>query len=226
MEARHTLADQTFEQLQQAIIQGQLAPGSKINEQEIAARYGISRGPLREALQRLEQRRLIERIPHVGARVITLTPQQLTDLYQVRAELEAMACRLAASRITSSELNQLETLLDRQEQVFRSEELTSLQDDIDFHVGVIRASGNQTLITTLTGDLYHQLQIYRHQCISSRRPLRALAQHRQILAALASRDGELAALLMRRHIEAGAANTAKVLSARLAEFKTTKELPA
>ncbi|QIZ78078.1 GntR family transcriptional regulator [Ferrimonas lipolytica] len=219
MEAKHTLADQTFEQLQQGIICGDLAPGSKINEQEIAARYGISRGPLREALQRLEQRRLIERIPHVGARVINLTPQHLTDLYQVRAELEAMACQLAAARISTVELYQLENLLDRQEQVFSSEELTSLQDDIDFHVGVIHASGNQTLITTLTGDLYHQLQIYRHQCISSRRPLRALAQHRQILAALANRDGELAALLMRRHIEAGAANTAKVLSANMEEFQ-------
>lgn len=218
MEARHTLADQTFDRLQQAIIQGEISPGSKINEQELAAAYGISRGPLREALQRLEQRRLIERIPHVGARVIELTPARLEDLYQVRAELEAMACRLAAARITATEISQLEHLLDRQEMAFRAENLTSLQDDLDFHVGVIRASGNQTLITTLTGDLYHQLQIYRHQCISSRRPLRALAQHRQILAALADRDGELAALLMRRHIEAGAANTRKVLSATMEEF--------
>ncbi|WP_035387191.1 GntR family transcriptional regulator [Ferrimonas senticii] len=219
MEARHTLADQTFEQLQTAIIQGRLIPGSKINEQELASQYGISRGPLREALQRLEQRRLIERIPHVGARVIKLTANHLHDLYQVRAELEAMACRIAASSISDQQLIELEQLLDRQQQAFQSEQLTSLQDDIDFHVGVLNACGNQTLINTLCGDLYHQLQIYRHQCISSRRPLQALAQHRQILAALKQRDGELAALLMRRHIEAGAANTAKVLAAKLEDFQ-------
>ena len=63
---------------------GELASGSKINEQELASRYGISRGPLREALQRLEQRHLVERIPHVGAPVVRMTPEKLMDLYRAR----------------------------------------------------------------------------------------------------------------------------------------------
>ncbi len=218
MEARQpTLADRTLTQLQHAIIGGELRPGSKINEQEIAARFGVSRGPLREALQRLEQRRLVERIPHVGARVATLTEARLNDLYQVRAELEAMACRLAARRIDPEQLAQLHRLLDRQERVFSSQPITEFQDDIDFHYGIIQASGNQTLIATLTGDLYHQLQMYRYQCSSGRRPLEALAQHRAILAAIADGDGELAAMLMRRHIEAGARHTRQVLRQKMEE---------
>ncbi|GAA5186906.1 GntR family transcriptional regulator [Ferrimonas gelatinilytica] len=218
MEARQpTLADRTLTQLQHAIIGGELRPGSKINEQEIATRFGVSRGPLREALQRLEQRRLIERIPHVGARVATLTEARLNDLYQVRAELESMACRLAAGRIKPEQLAQLHQLLDRQEAVFSSQPVTEFQDDIDFHYGIIQASGNQTLIATLTGDLYHQLQMYRYQCSSGRRPLEALAQHRAILAAIADGDGEMAALLMRRHIEAGARHTRQVLRQKMEE---------
>nr|WP_246814207.1 GntR family transcriptional regulator [Ferrimonas balearica] len=205
-------------ELQNAIIQGDLAPGSKINEQELAARYGVSRGPLREALQRLEQRRLVERIPHVGATVVRLTPEKLRDLYQVRAELEAMACRLAAQRITPSQVNALTELLDRQQVVFSQPELPPIQDDIDFHFGLIQASGNSTLITTLTGDLYYQLQMYRNQCSSGRRPLEALAQHRRILDAVAQGDGELAALLMRRHIEAGARHTAQLLRQTMEEL--------
>nr|WP_246814574.1 GntR family transcriptional regulator [Ferrimonas balearica] len=205
-------------ELQNAIIQGDLAPGSKINEQELAARYGVSRGPLREALQRLEQRRLVERIPHVGATVVRLTPEKLRDLYQVRAELEAMACRLAAQRITPSQINALTELLDRQQVVFSQPELPPIQDDIDFHFGLIQASGNSTLITTLTGDLYYQLQMYRNQCSSGRRPLEALAQHRRILDAVAQGDGELAALLMRRHIEAGARHTAQLLRQTMEEL--------
>ncbi|MBY6108495.1 GntR family transcriptional regulator [Ferrimonas balearica] len=213
-----TLADRTLSELQNAIIQGDLAPGSKINEQELAARYGVSRGPLREALQRLEQRRLVERIPHVGATVVRLTPEKLRDLYQVRAELEAMACRLAAQRITPSQINALTELLDRQQVVFSQPELPPIQDDIDFHFGLIQASGNSTLITTLTGDLYYQLQMYRNQCSSGRRPLEALAQHRRILDAVAQGDGELAALLMRRHIEAGARHTAQLLRQTMEEL--------
>ncbi|SHI03052.1 GntR family transcriptional regulator [Ferrimonas marina] len=213
-----TLADRTLAQLQQAIVGGELAPGSKINEQAIAERFGVSRGPLREALQRLEQRRLIEREPHVGARVVQLTPDKLDDLYQVRAELEAMACRLAAERITPTQLESLQQLLDRQQAAFTQQPVTEFQDDLDFHSGIIQASQNRTLIATLTGDLYHQLQMYRYQCSSGRRPLQALEQHRAILAAIAAGDGELAALLMRRHIEAGARRTRQVLQHTMEEY--------
>ncbi|SDI32502.1 DNA-binding transcriptional regulator, GntR family [Ferrimonas sediminum] len=213
-----TLADQLADKLQIAIVQGELRAGSKISEQDLAAHYGVSRGPLREALQKLERRRLVVRAPHIGARIARLTPEELNDLYQVRAELEAMACRLAAARISGHQLAQLHQLLERQQRVFNNQPGDyAVHDDIDFHLGIIHASGNQTLIHTLTDDLYHLLQMYRNQCSAGRRPTEALKQHRRILGALSDGDGELAALLMRRHIESGRANTEQVLRNQMEE---------
>lgn len=110
-----TLADQILVQIQTSIIKGELPAGSKINEQALAEKYGISRGPTREALQTLERQRLVVRAPHVGARVAQLTVSELNDLYQLRSVLEGMACELAASRITPEQLAKLEDLLATQE---------------------------------------------------------------------------------------------------------------
>src|SRR5690554_7681802 len=79
-----TLAERVFQQLQDAIVRGELAPGSKITEPGLSRTYGISRGPLREAMRRLEAHRLIERVPHVGARVVQLSMQELLELFDVR----------------------------------------------------------------------------------------------------------------------------------------------
>ena len=92
-----TLTDQIFYKIQSAIICGELAAGSKISEPELARVYGISRGPLREAIHRLEGQKLVERTAHVGARVVSLSHQQLHELYQIRENLEGLACRLAAT---------------------------------------------------------------------------------------------------------------------------------
>src|SRR5690606_30250495 len=91
-----TLSDHVFRKIQAAIVKGEIAPGSKMSEPELARTYGISRGPLREAIHRLEGQRLLVRVPHVGARVVSLSQQELCELYQIRESLEGMACRLAA----------------------------------------------------------------------------------------------------------------------------------
>jgi len=94
-----TLADRVFEDIQEAIVTGSIAPGTKITEPGLAKQYGISRGPLREAMRRLEGRHLVTRIPHVGARVVSLTIAELLELYEVREAMEGMACRLAARQM-------------------------------------------------------------------------------------------------------------------------------
>ena len=91
-----TLADRVFSQIQDAIVKGELIAGAKISEAELTTRYGVSRGPLREALRRLEARKLLTRIPHVGVRVVELSVAELLEMYQVREVLEGMAARLAA----------------------------------------------------------------------------------------------------------------------------------
>src|SRR6187402_2697109 len=97
-----TLSENVFRRIQAAIVCGEIAPGSKISEPELARVYGISRGTLREAIHRLEGQRLLVRVPHVGARVVELSHAELIELYEIRESLEGMACRLAAERMTDA----------------------------------------------------------------------------------------------------------------------------
>jgi len=216
-QANITLADKVLSEIQTSIIKGELPAGSKINEQTLARKYGISRGPTREALQTLEQRRLIVRVPHVGARVAELTVDELNDLYQLRSVLECMACELAAQNITQVQLEKLQQVLKKQETALSDgDSYFQEEGDVDFHYQIIQASGNKHLQETLVGGLYHLLRMYRYQCTNKSRPVQAIADHRRIVEAIASRDCELAGLLMRRHIEQGRINTAK----RLTELQT------
>ncbi|KAA0875875.1 GntR family transcriptional regulator [Nitrincola tapanii] len=208
--AVRTLADRVCQQIVTAIVKGELPPGYKISEPELARTYGISRGPLREAIRRLEGLRLIERKPHVGARVVKLSMHELIEIYHVREALEGMACRLAAEKMTDAEIQALKALLDEHEHSVEQEEWSSYfqkEGDLDFHYRIVQGSKNEKLKELLGADLYHLVRMYRYQfSVSSSRPKRALKEHRQIIDAIESRDPELAELLMRRHISAARRN--------------------
>ncbi|HSC84578.1 MAG TPA: GntR family transcriptional regulator, partial [Pseudomonas sp.] len=142
-----TLAEHVFRRIQAAIVRGEIAPGSKISEPELARTYGISRGPLREAIHRLEGQRLLVRVPHVGARVVELSHSELVELYEIRESLEGMACRLAAERMTQDEIDELRRVLDLHEQdaAFKAGVGYYQQEgDFDFHYRIIQGSGNKT----------------------------------------------------------------------------------
>ncbi|RBM66605.1 GntR family transcriptional regulator [Vibrio tarriae] len=203
-EKESTKSENLTEYLIEAIVEGQLAPGSKISEPELAKQFQVSRGPLREALMRVEGLGLIERIPHIGARVIQFSPTKLVELYAVREALEGMAARLAARNITEIELAGLESLLSTHSTHIDQVEGASYfhqQGDFDFHYRIIQASRNQQLIGLLCDELYHLLRMYRYQSPRSHsRPVEALEEHKFILRAIRQRDEELAEMLMRRHI--------------------------
>ncbi|GAB2645887.1 GntR family transcriptional regulator [Vibrio panuliri] len=192
------------EVLVEAIISGELPSGSKISEPELAKRYQVSRGPLREAMMRLEGLGLIERIAHVGARVIALSPEKLVELYAVREALEGMAARLAARHIRQEEILGLELLLAKHSAHIDEVEGASYfhqEGDFDFHYRIIKASRNNKLIALLCDELYHLLRMYRYQSPRAQsRPKEALDEHKFILQAIRNRDEELAEMLMRRHI--------------------------
>ena len=111
-----TLASRTYESIKADIINGTLTQGSKIVESDLALKYGISRGPLREAIHRLEQIKLIIRIPHAGSRVVTLNSKMMEDIYTARESLEGMAARLAARHMPDDNIQSLHQLLDQHEQ--------------------------------------------------------------------------------------------------------------
>ncbi len=203
-DSARTLADRVFARLQDDIVRGVIAPGSKVSETDLAGRYGVSRGPLREAIRRLESRKLVEREVHVGTRVASLSFTDLIEIYYVREALEGQAARLAAERMSDQEVAGLYQLLAQHEQQQDLREDTAYfqrEFDLDFHYRIIQGSHNQTLIRMLIGELYHLVRMYRYQfSTTANRPQKALHEHRRIVEAIESRDAEMAELLMRRHI--------------------------
>ena len=209
-ENTRTLADRVFARLQDDIVRGEILPGSKVSETELASRYGVSRGPLREAIRRLESRKLLERVVHVGTRVASLSVNDLIEIYHVREALEGMAARLAAEHMTADEVRGLyDVLAQHEQQQDLREDVAYFQreGDLDFHYRIIQGSHNATLSQLLIGELYHLVRMYRYQFSSvANRPQKALNEHRRIVEAIEYRDGEMAELLMRRHISSARKN--------------------
>jgi DNA-binding GntR family transcriptional regulator len=199
-----TYADRAFEWLEAAIIKGELAPETKLDEVSLAKSFGISRGPVREAINRLEGKKLVERVPHIGARVATLSRSNLREIFFVREALEGMACRLAAEHISDTEIDDLQNLLEghaKQGELEAGQNYFQRPGDYDFHYRIIIASKNNKLIHMLIDDLYHLLRVYRYRSSSRKgRAQAALGEHRAIVAAMRARDPDKAERLMREHL--------------------------
>ena len=208
---RLTLADQVYDRVVEAIVLGDIAAGSPISENDIALRFGVSRGPAREAIFRLEAKGLATRAAHFGARVVDLTLEDLRSLFELREALEGMACRLAAERITDAQVEALDRSLGRhaeQPEIASGQSYYQPGGDQDFHLGIAAASQNQRLFSVLSQDLYEVMRIYRFR--SSLRPgraIEALNEHRAIVACLAARDPAKAEEAMRTHIRSSWQNT-------------------
>jgi len=199
-----TLSEDIAQQLTNAIVQGRIPQGSKISEPELAKQYGVSRGPLREAIVKLEGLGLVTRTANVGARVIQLNIQDMLDTFTMREALEGMAARLAAVTMQTDEVQNLYALLDKHQTYLddnQDEHYVQQGGNDDFHLRIIHASGNAKLIRLLTEELYAVIRMYRRHTADQRNdPRQALREHRAILDAIANHEGDLAELLMRRHI--------------------------
>ncbi len=211
-----TIPDRVFAELREAIVEGKLPTGSKISEPELARAYHISRGPLREAIGRLEACGLVVRRANVGARVVTLSSEQLLEIYHVREALEGMAARLAARHMTDAEIADLKRLLtqhgsqmadDHEQGYFQKE------GDLDFHYRIVQGSHNSRLISLLCNDLYHLVRLYRCQFgMPSKRAPKGFVEHDHIVDAIERHDPELAELMMRAHIRASRENAEQLLA--------------
>ncbi|WJG08567.1 GntR family transcriptional regulator [Aliiglaciecola sp. LCG003] len=197
-----TSADKTFYQMRSDIVEGRITAGGKLSEMELSTKYAVSRAVVREAINRLATCHLVERKANVGARVVSLTPEGLVQLYQVRESLEGMAARLAASNMSDAEITELENLLQNHfEEVKQGQSYYQEAGDVDFHYRIIMGSKNNHLISILTNGIYHLVRMYRVQLgMAGPRVSTAFDEHKHIVQAIANRDGELAEMLMRRHI--------------------------
>ena len=210
---RQTLADQVFDRVVEAIVLGDIPAGSAISENEIAMRFGVSRGPAREAIFRLEAKGLATRAAHFGARIVDLTLEDLRALFEIRESLEGLACRLAAQRMSEAELAGIEKALAQQAsepKVASGESYYQPSGDRDFHLGIAAASQNPRLLRALSGDLSDVMRLYRFRSsLAPGRTREALREHQAIVAALKQRDPEAAESAMRAHIRASWDNTSK-----------------
>jgi len=209
------LVESVAERLERAILLGDLPLGSKINEQALARDLGVSRGPLREAIRSLEGRKLVERTPNFGPRVISLNETDLLEIFVVREALEGMACRMATEKMTDAFLVAIEQLIEthRVDDPGSPSADFSFDQDLDFHLRIVAAAGNTRLANILNDELYYLLRIYRHRSKSvPGRARQAQQEHHDILVAIKERDGGVAEMMMRRHIRSARNNLIKGLA--------------
>jgi len=181
-----------------AIEAGTYRPGDRLVESELAERFGVSRTPVREALQRLETQAMLVRDGR-SLIVASLDHNQLAELYTVRAELEALAARLAARHATPEEVRVLAQMLDEDQKCVRNPEALARANK-RFHHQIHLASHNRYLVQQL--DLVHRSMalMARTSLAAEGRSETALVEHRRIVEAIAAGDGTAADSALRRHI--------------------------
>ena len=201
--ANLSLVDDLVARLEKAIFSGEFPPGTRLREARIANSLGVGRGPLREAVRRLEGRKLVVRQANRGTSVAVLTREEVAELFQVREGLEVTACRLAAQHITEQELAKLRATLDRHREVQSNPraELYGAWHNFDFHFQIAQASRNSRLLDILYGDVWSLLRLYRFPGIlSPGRSPTGQEEHEEILRALSKHDVAACDNLMRRHL--------------------------
>lgn len=204
--ARHgASAQQIINNLYEKILSGVLKPGERLAEVALAEKFRISRGPVREALRHLASMGLLTVTPNVGASVRVITEIEARDLYELRTALESEAAFLAAKRIDDTGRERIARLVATHADTMSLHPVGAYapqHGDSDFHSLVAHLSGNALLINALTQELYPQLVLLRrqHQNVRGRGQV-ALMEHQRITEAIQSGDAELAALLMRRHLQ-------------------------
>jgi DNA-binding GntR family transcriptional regulator len=203
-------ADQAYYAIRELIVTLELPPGAVVREPELSARLGIGRTPIREALRRLAQERLIEVYPRRGMFVTTVDLRDLARLCEVRAVLEPEAARLAAERATQADLDELQELLIELEVRSRRDDRALIDLDERIHRAIYHASHNPYLVETLEEYYAHALRIW--MVALARTDLRsAVHEHHQVLDAILRGMGARAAELMRTHVEAFEAEIRDVL---------------
>lgn len=204
-----TFSGRAVDVLREMVLLGQLRPGQRLNEVELANALGISRGPLREAIQRLRSEGLLTAVSGRGAYVRTFTADALRDLYEVRIALESHAVRLAGEKLGPDGVKELRELLDAADQSVAAEH--TYPQDLDFHQRVVALADNPALLDTVT-EIHRQIQLARWR--SGHVPVRAkqaLVEHRAVLDHLAAGRGEKAAAVLTEHLRHSLKSALEVL---------------
>ena len=189
------------EEIQRVILGGEYAPGDRINEKELALRFGISRGPIREALRSLESSGLIEQVPNRGVFVRRLTAEQAAHMYDVRAALFALAGRLLAARATDEEIARLRAFLVAMDDAIEKDDFDLyVKENFAFHQFIVDSAGNPVLATQYL-SLIKQLRLYRTRNLMLGDSMRASNdEHHEMVEAIAAHDPDRAQAAHMNHV--------------------------
>ena len=196
------LRDVVFNTLRKAILRGELKPGERLMEIQLANKLGVSRTPVREAIRKLELEGLVLMIPRRGAEVAEITEKNLRDVLEVREALEELAVRLACDHIDQEGIDELKKAGREFEESLKSPDITGIAEaDVRFHDCICAATDNQKLIQLLN-NLREQMYRYRVEYLKDPEVYPTLiAEHEEIICALESKQKERATLAMSKHIE-------------------------
>lgn len=198
--SRHTLAEQVYASLKRAIVNGDLQPGERLKELEIARSLGASRTPVREALSLLEQEGLVAALRSGGLTVVELAENDVEEIFGLIQVLESYAGRLAAERITEKQLERLDAVCRRAEQLGDDEHERLSELNWRFHELLIEAS-DQRRLQDLIRNLRAAMQPYRAVTLTfDEFRSRSVSDHREMIALLRARAGERLERLMFEHI--------------------------
>ncbi|WP_428030930.1 GntR family transcriptional regulator [Ancylobacter sp.] len=190
-----------YDMLRECIVGGEMLPGASVSEKELAERHQVSRTPIREALLRLAEERLIDIFPQRGTFVSRINVEALRDGMVIREALERVAVRRASARVSDADIAELRLVLDRQEMSERARDWAGFHaGDEEFHRRVAILSGHPNLWRVARQE---KVQIDRcrvlHLPMSGRREM-VMQEHRAILDALAARDPDAADRAMAEHL--------------------------
>lgn len=199
---RPTLHGTLVERLRDLITEGELPPGSKINEKQLCEAFDVSRTPLREALKVLASEGLVTLAPNRGATVTPITQKDLDEVFPILMALEGLAGELACEMMTDATVERLRALQERMEAQYAAGNLTAyFQLNQQIHETILEASENQALIAThraLAGRVRRARYVAN---LSPERWRRAVEEHAAILKAIEARDGSAVSALLKQHLK-------------------------
>lgn len=199
---RRTLHDEVLERLRDMIIEGRLAPGQRINEGLVGAQLGVSRTPLREAIKTLASEGLVEIQPAKGAIVRKFSARDLLQILEVLKTLEQLGGRMACAQASEETIAALRAMHDEMMALYaKRDRLDYFKLNQAIHSALVAASGNAVLVE-MHGTL--QARIKRLRFIGNEGPEKwagAVAEHEEMMTALAKRDGEALAAAIGKHMD-------------------------
>jgi DNA-binding GntR family transcriptional regulator len=200
------------DQLEAMIVNGQMMPGDRLNEQQLAQRFGVSRGPIREAVRALEGAGFVEAVTNKGVFVRQLTVTEVRELYDVRAALFGLAGRLLAERADEVIIARLEGLLAAMEEAAAGRDFDAYYPlNLTFHEAIVDGSGNATLAAQYRAFV-KRLNLFRARSLVQGGGLAVSnREHREMVSAIAARDPAWAQEAHWRHVSCAKDRLLKVV---------------